>query len=90
MNSRAEVLTTESYETFVARIKAGENLGGVLWLGTPAETPQGQQREGICMYSELTLFGEAWVRASRCPKQITVSCDECFRYTDAPFYKEGN
>ena len=90
MSSRAEVLATRDYETFVARIRAGENVGGVFWLGTPAEMPPGRQREGTCMYSELILFGEAWVHASRCPKQIAVSCDECFRYTDVPFYEEGN
>lgn len=83
----SRVLTPEEFDDYVVKIRAGENIGGVLWLGIPAETVAGQGREATCMYSELNKYGAAWLDLARCLKQIVVSCDGCFRNTGHPYYK---
>jgi hypothetical protein len=68
------------------KLEAGEKVGGVLWIGLPAQTEAGVQRERTCRYSEAAVYGEEWLNLSRCLKQICYSCDGCFRYLDKPFY----
>lgn len=70
-----------------ADIEAGRPAGGFLWLGRPASTPQGQERERTCAYSEVANYGQEWLDMSRCLKQIDGSCDVCLRDTEAPFYE---
>ncbi len=86
MSSR--VLSYEEFDEVSERIRAGEDVPGALWLGLPAQTPDGQKRESSCVYSELTHSGRDWLGLSRCLKQVLYSCDGCFRYTDKPFYRE--
>lgn len=82
------VVTDDDFLTKVQhRLAAGETVGGVLWIGCPAETEAGVRRERTCRYSEAAVFGEDWLNLSRCLKQICYSCDGCFRYLDRPFYE---
>lgn len=69
-------------------IEAGEFVGGFLYLGSPAQTVVGQQREQTCWHSEGARYGQEWLDLSRCPKQILYSCDGCLKHVGKPFYQE--
>lgn len=56
-------------------------------MGAPAETDQGVYRERNCQFSEAAVFGREWIDMPRCLKQINVSCDQCMRFLDKPFFK---
>ena len=70
------------------KLAAGQEMGGVLWIGCPAQTEIGARRERSCTHSEAAAFGSDWLDLSRCLKQILYSCDGCFRYLDKPFYEQ--
>lgn len=80
--------TSPNYLDEVKRkLASGAQVGGVLWIGLPAQTEAGAERERTCRYSEAAVYGQAWFDMSRCLKQISYSCDGCFRYLDKPFYE---
>lgn len=69
------------------KLADGKKVGGVLWIGCPAQTEAGARRERSCRYSEAAAYGLDWLDLSRCLKQILYSCDGCVRYLDKPFYE---
>lgn len=89
MSSRGTLVEprAEYLEEVQRRLAAGEKVGGVLWIGSPAQTEVGASRERSCRYSEAAAYGEDWLNLSRCLKQILYSCDGCLRYLDKPFYQ---
>ena len=84
----SRVLSEGEFNELSQRIRSGENAGGVLWIGLPAQTAQGRTREETCRHSEVANYGPGWMDLSRCPKQIMYSCDGCMKYTTAPFHEK--
>ena len=88
MATNSNSLSFEEFKEVEARILNGESgLGGVLYIGVPAQTAKGQERERTCRHSERSYVGEAWLTMSRCHKQIGESCDPCLSTIDTPHYR---
>jgi len=87
VENRSSLTSWKDYDDFVEKIKAGELIGNVFWISSPASTSEGKRREKTCKWSEANKIGENWLKSPRCPKQIAYSCDGCMSHMIRPFYE---